>query len=226
MGVHFGSNVTGIHFGGPVSAVYFGSELVWRKAVPLPYTELQYINWVSGSGWSSDIAGNAQSYDLVIDWAPSSVSGYKGLGIGTGDDLRAFGLQNANFMLWEYNGHTQVSGVTAVANQKYSVGFSWRSNTGRLYMDVDGAREISTSHYVWTAANHVNNQFSMWGIQGNSFTGRVYGIKETVSDVLTHNWIPVRRTSDSAVCLYDTVSETFITSTTATQWTAGPDKVL
>ena len=222
--LYLGDEIKDLYLGGGVSAAYYGSELVWQKASPLPYTELEYINWVSGSGWESDVAGNTTSYDLIIDWAPSSVSGYKALGIGTGSDLRAVGLQNANFMMWEYNGHTQVSGVTAVANTRYSIGFSWRSNTGRLYMDVDGGHEISTTHYSWTAANHVNNRFSMWGISGNSFTGKVYGITETVGDVLTHNWIPVRRTSDSAICLYDTVSEAFITSTTATQWTAGPEK--
>lgn len=185
---------------------------------PVLYTRLQYITWDNNSGFQSLVDGSSQKYKMSIEFSPSSVSGVKHLGVGKDNDYRAFGLDGSTWTLWEYNGNKTLS-TAAVANQKYTVNYSWDRSASTISLNV-GSETVSTSHWTWTASNHVATPFSFWGSSGG-FAGKIYSIKEYLSDVLVHDLIPVKDLNGNTA-FYDSVDDEYYYATEGT-WVAGPN---
>lgn len=186
---------------------------------PQDFTKLEYIE--SNGSQALDTGYNPTSNTrVVLDYNLTQLTG-KWMGIFAVRDLNGYANQYA---YW--------SNETGVYRSNYSgeTGILFGSqNTNRHIIDKDKAVLKEDGIVV---ANHPAATFSC-NYSLHIFCGNTGGTKEHYAymklysckiyndDVLVRDYVPVKRTRDSAIGLYDRVQKTFSSSATSTSFIAG-----
>ena len=191
---------------------------------PLPYIELEYITFTGTQSidfgyelWATD--------NWRIDWKMmlADLHDYQSLfSITKGDSASP----NES---WVYRDNKLAIRFNNIKQETHSLS----ANT--LY-ECQLYRNGTTVYTVVNNSSHSYN-YGITNLSGNlrfgntptgtrRFTGRLYGFKFTNNSTqeVLRNFIPVKRKSDDAVCFYDTVTKTYITSAGSGQFIAGPEK--
>lgn len=188
---------------------------------PQDFTKLEYIE--SNGSQALDTGYNPNSNTrVVLDYNLTQLTG-KWMGIFAVRDLNGYANQYA---YW--------SNETGVYRSNYSgeTGILFGSqNTNRHIIDKDKAVLKEDGIVV---ANHPAATFSC-NYSLHIFCGNTGGTKEHYAymklysckiyndDVLVRDYVPVKRTRDSSIGLYDKVNRVFYTSITTSNFVSGPE---
>ena len=179
------------------------------------YQQLEYIE-STGTQWIDtgiDSSDNSR-WEIVAQRTPGSATDTRLLIAATtgGGDYVASTGNGWNFLSDKY--------IAGNADVKTSLVCERQTTTSKLYVDgvqTSTAVNNAPSTRITLFGQVTNNVFSY------AFIGKVYSAKLYDNNTLVRNFHPVRRLSDSALGMYDTVSKTFFANAGSGTFTAGPN---
>ena len=194
--------------------------------IPAGYTNLEYVTTSGAAVVDTGIPGNNNNLHIWITCSTTSHQNWQGY-------FGNFTDNNSNcWRLCKASGAHQLS--LFVNNKGNSgkvytqAGNTYLNNYQKVFANITRTSATiiyNTATPTTTAgtANNTNIALGWANTSGGSGTlCRHYYFKVNNSDTPLLEYIPAKRDSDGAIGFYDRVTDTFITSTTATQFDAGP----
>lgn len=213
--------VTQTFFESKTSTPFVAGPVVAGSNVPNGYTKLEYIKNEYGAyldtGFSAD---NNTRVQMEVSLSTLSVNQAlfccrDGMWANT---FSLFWIIGNNQFRADYSAPTNfISNVTPTINEKFSVDYNKNSITINGVTTQLTETTFSPTLNLWLFASY---QESYSGID-NYMRGNLYSCLIYDNDVLVRNFIPCKNAS-GVVGLYDTVTHTFYSSASSTQFTAGP----
>lgn len=202
-------------------------KTVYGEDLSGEYTQLEYTQTVAGyvsSGAYLDtgvIPTINDEWHVVFSPVAKTTNGYFGSRSGTttdslwvhattfsGGEQFAFAFTNGN--AWSTNRNTVT--VNNIYDVKCSNGSQTVNNTTYTETTLATTLTTTTNMLLGKAAAAADQ----------SSAAKYYLVECKRNNVLIHRWIPVKRKSDNAIGMYDTVANTFIGSATGNPLVAGP----
>jgi hypothetical protein len=191
------------------------------------YTELEYIESTGTQYIDNVYTFQSNIYNIEIT-AETSVTGREicvcSL-LGAGTALIELAWSSTQGRIFSYQttagGSLGYNNLANIYNNKTFINI-WQDSTKR-YLKVNNEAAISDNNALSMPTSNAVKLLGMNSAVYN-FVGKLYSCKITDNNVLVRNLIPVRRNSDNAVGMYDTVSGTFFINQGAGTFTAGAEK--
>lgn len=176
------------------------------------YTRLEYIE-STGTQWINTGVAPMANFKIYLD----------GMIVSGGNGKRVFGTSGASIDVYIYSNTVLASGI----NSNFGSGGIGTGGIGnRFYI---GLSPHWTQHYNGTQTTlerpyTPSGTLTLLATSASSahVAARIYEAKLYNGDALTFRGIPVRRNSDGAVGLYDTVSNRFVGNSGTGTFIAGP----
>ena len=192
------------------------SQLMMRKKIPSIY---KVLDWIQSSGTQYIDTGIIASGNTTVDLSYESVYDNQCVfNSRQSSNVRQFGLT----MLtgggrFEYAGNVGISGFNATANTKHRI--VSKIENGNYIVENYNTNEELAGSLTFTQTSFTtpyslilfarNNNGTINGFATNC---KIYYFKLWDSGIPKLNMIPVRRTTDNVLGMYDTVSKTFFTN--------------
>jgi hypothetical protein len=191
------------------------------------YTELEYIESTGTQYIDNVYTLQSNIYNIEIT-AETSVTGRElcvcSL-LGAGTALIELAWSSTQGRIFSYQttagGSLGYNNLANIYNNKTFINI-WQDSTKR-YLKVNNEAAISDNNALSMPTSNAVKLLGMNSAVYN-FVGKLYSCKITDNNVLVRNLIPVRRNSDNAVGMYDTVSGTFFINQGAGVFTGGAEK--
>lgn len=184
------------------------------------YTQLEYLEATGTQGFQIDVLPTHNT-KIVVEFYANDTSN-RNISHGYGFGLR---MANAQYRLRYYNdGETYDTNYPVVVGEK--VKLQW--GQGKFY--VNDVLRYSIENREFTAGNWITIFcYGNPGTYGDKTVisdfnpGRIYSYKIYDGDTLIRDLVPVKRTSNNLVCLYDKLNKTYYTNVGSGTFVAGPE---
>ena len=191
-----------------------------------PYVFLEYIESTSTQYIDTDYIFTTNNGVLDIEFAKigSNSSDNQGCGSYSLEDLRCFGIWFNKSTPYIQVGRNNLPLPTAMNNGEVHH-LIVSVNNGQADVILDGSTVINTPYtgtivngkpWYLFAMNHHGNVYRPSSLQ-------IHTVKLYEKDTLVRNLIPVKRTTDQVIGMYDTVSDTFFENAGTGTFIAGPE---
>ena len=194
----------------------------------IPYTSLKYIESTGTQYITTDYVPNPNT-GYEITYMCGTTNTYEGLfgysNYGVTPDLRYTVLNDYNYpnnlrirvkSSNDDNGYV----IPATYNEPHTFLVDKNGNynmDGTTTGQMEGFEASNTSPIYIFGIRQANA-----GV-GNLGNFKIYQFKIFENDTLVHYFIPVKRTSNNAICMYDKITKTFYTNAGSGTFTAGPE---
>lgn len=208
-----------------VDKAYLGTELVYEvNPLPAGYTMLSYIESTGTQFINTGVAYGLDKQVEIRFGATTSTFSRFGFVIGGGGNFQGLVTRNSSN---SYYASLNSSSTGAVVFSISDSIFNWTFNTSEHKVLKNGvAQRTLTPIDPYTASGNI-------GILGNPQAanynnvgiGRIYRavVKDNQTNKALFKGIPAMRDSDSAVGMYDLISDTFLTNAGSGDFTYGND---
>lgn len=210
--------------------VYGDTLILSDSQIEKPYTELEYIQATGTQYIDTNIngSGNLRIEMMFSNW-DASMDGFL-CGSRTSADLNTFciyyhGVGNPKYIRCDYDTTTNEAAQVNITNSTGMYYINKNKNVTTIKDLVLNTTLTNTLTY-----NNFENNLAIYIFSRNNngeaqaFTSYyLYYFKIYDNDVLVRDFIPVQRKSDSEVCLYDKVSNTFFINQGTGAFIAGPE---
>lgn len=193
---------------------------------PLPYTELEYIE-STGTQWIDTGVMGDSNKKIIFDCSTTGTPSGNVFGAWSQNNcLMAEYLLNKVIVYYNItNNNLSYSPCEANTRYKYDISNSLVNVTrgdGTVLINKSQSGSFNTSTTIYLFARHINRSGDNKpdGISPIKF----YSCQIWDGSILIRDYIPVTRKSDSKVCIYDKVSETFFENRGTGEFVAGPIK--
>ncbi|MCQ2577547.1 MAG: hypothetical protein MJ176_03335 [Treponema sp.] len=224
------------HGGADLCKKYHGDKLVWVKNIerrlPMEYQEVEYIESNLHQYLDTKInLTNKTSINVEFAWTTgyATVSGWTGMSNGA-----TFGKEgvsgSVNRLYWYVDKSNKFT--VSIKNKIWEVG---ASDTNKHKLSLDLSKDIATfdnTSYTYTdttwyddVPTHSLILFAQWfgrnNAIGNFSNERIYSCIIYENNICVGNFVPCYRKSDHKSGMYDTITNTFFTSETSTDFSVG-----
>ena len=205
------------------------------SVLPTGYSQVEYIQ-SNGSSYLDTGLAPTDTTKIIVDIFNNSTGSFYVIGARASSSstiiLAQSGSSTGAVLSGTFNG-TSITAKTGSTNwsrtslgQRYVITLETNNGTGFYEIeDLTNDREFSASlsySTIGTVSTHILLcAFNSSNVLGG--TTRVYRCEIYRDDVLAFQGIPCYRNSDGIYGLYDTVSDTFITSSSSTQFTGSTE---
>jgi len=205
------------------------------SVLPTGYSQVEYIQ-SNGSSYLDTGLAPTDTTKIIVDIFNNSTGSFYVIGARASSSstiiLAQSGSSTGAVLSGTFNG-TSITAKTGSTNwsrtslgQRYVITLETNNGTGFYEIeDLTNDREFSASisySTIGTVSTHILLcAFNSSNVLGG--TTRVYRCEIYRDDVLAFQGIPCYRNSDGRYGLYDTVSDTFITSSSSTQFTGSTE---
>ena len=204
---------------GEVQSIYNGSTLVWERNLPNDYEELEYISASNNQYFFVDnfYLNSTSEVEAVVYFSGNAGNTYGCYtGSSASDNFCFYGGSSSSDAYLRYNGEL-VRAFKATANTKYTLIHS----ASGFY--VNGTKVGTFSSATFTCS-HSFGVGQLYSSTAAKFSGRIYSIVVRENGSETLNLVPVKKLSTTTAGMYDTVGQTFYSSSGSNQFVAGPNK--
>ena len=176
------------------------------------YQQLEYVQNTANNYIDTGIVARGTKWEVVANTVSTSGEGL----------LVAFGPSAGRYMstvdgAWSPGINSSTFPPRGDATQKTLLTIDWTTSITKVYIDNNFIGQVDVGD-----AGTNENVFLLNFDNNYPFRGKLYSVRVTnASGDLIHNFIPVRRTYDSKIGLYDTVEKAFYGSSNGV-FTAGP----
>lgn len=188
------------------------------------YTELEYIQSTGGAIINTlDNVTNTLEFDIKVSDVDANCIIF---GAQTNSNFVYCGVNggNRNYEYYFYDTNYQQSMIATSSNTYKNVIF----HKGTSYFDIKDFNENVIVSKTRTVSSYDMNRTLYIGTNNNgsvssdSYSMKIHYYKSYNNGVLTKHLIPVKRTIDNEICLYDLISKTFYTNQGSGSFVAGP----
>ena len=225
----------GVHLNGHKLYVagFTGAGSIYASAIPSDYVELEYIE-TSGSQYIDTGVSPYETAKVDADIAILSETGNyiplicaSAWNMDATDQAKCYGVWAINrkwSVFFDGVAYSSTEGVSV--NKRIHLVAAWSSSARTLH--IDGVSKVNNTGSVGGTSTTKTMFLPGWNSgQVRSLTNakfRIYSFKiYKPQDTLVRDYVPVRRTSDNAIGLYDCKNCTFSPSATATPFIAGTE---
>ena len=223
MGLTFNGNTPDAitYNGNTVSRVLYNNVEVWSaQPVPSPYTYLEYLE-SSGTQYinvSSILNPHPTDFKIVADFKFNSTSGtVKFTGIAWSSYWIQLGCNNGDFLMQSGGSGTEKTFGTADTNRH-----TWTVDHLNHIFTLDSTSQSYTGSFPDVSRDLYIFARDNYGSASQYASGRLYSYKIYFNDVLSYDFEPARRVSDSELGLYDAANDVFYTNQGTGSFVAGP----
>lgn len=218
---------------GEVTKIARGTEVLWEK-VSVEYKEIyQRVEYVYSAGTSGGW--------FLTDFVPDNTSGMElTYSVSTFVDIAMMGTRNTSSDTRCYNFYPRAAtvgyvgwktaqswSVSTATNTKYTARTNWLNSKKAVILNADGTT-LATKSVSGTLPTQVTPiGIGRYNNATNSPTSArpitIYGARLSHGSEVVREYIPCYRKSDGEIGLYETFTNTFVTSANANSFTKGSD---
>ena len=224
-------NVTGTLEEGAMTQVEYSEALVTTRDIlgSLPYVELEYIQSTGTQYIDTGVPANGD-VKIDIDFLTSGSTAYHSiLGARSSEKLMYFLNADSNGGL-DYT--RKEIGYKSSLDQP-TLSFTTHEVRTNILWDKTSITISNTNgsyNKVFSGNFESGLNIFLFGFNDNGTVDRIgntkiYYCKIYWNNLIVRDFIPVKRTSDNEICLYDTLTNQFFTNAGTGTFTAGPEKV-
>lgn len=200
---------------------YTATEGKYKGKDDIEYVELEYIQGTgtqyidtgipAGTNTSIEVDAKLNTINnrttMMGNWGTRENDNLRWCVYFHNDNRLYFYISTSNYS-WEWSNKVGVRSIYKIDHNKFYV-------NGNLYRDFTSKGNIDTQKntLIFTASSDGSDACYM----------TLYACKVWENDVLVRDFIPVKRLSDGAICLYDKVSETYFLNSGTGTFIAGPE---
>jgi hypothetical protein len=212
-----------------------GGCLLYKIHTPTPqvpntfangYTQLEYLESTGTQYINTGVLPDS-NFGAFIDFQYTNRDTTEQLAFGTSLPNFCVGRSSAVFGLAHkpgkgYNCYTRCASDSDCYVARHTAHINFM-NDGDLKFDGNTRCNITTDLWSSDASRIFLFSLGNSGVQPyHSGAVRIYNLKLSNSNTIVHNYVPVRRDSDGALGMYDTVTNTFFTNAGTGDFIAGP----